>query len=105
MKPQLQNEKERLCLSCMKCCREVIVYTHPVLYSCPAEMLVEFYQARGFSVTRLKEDAIILSFKHDCQHLTPAGCDIYDQRPEACRDYSGIEDFGDECLWSQLKKK
>src|SRR5262249_53138238 len=27
----------------------------------------------------------------DCEHLTPGGCGIYPDRPEACREY--------HCLW------
>lgn len=99
------TEKERLCIACQKCCRELFVYTHPVLYDCPADFVVDFYRARGFDVTLMKEDAIIMSLKHPCPHLTEAGCDIYDTRPRACREYSGIEDFGDECLWSTIKEE
>ncbi len=98
------TEKERLCISCQKCCKELIVYTHPILYECSAERLVDFYEARGFSVMRLEEDAIILSFEHICPHLTPEGCDIYETRPDVCREYSGIEDFGKECLWSTIEE-
>jgi Fe-S-cluster containining protein len=103
MKTRDLTEKERLCISCQKCCKELFIYTHPVLYSCPAGTIVDFYKARGFDVNRLEEDAIILSFKHTCPHLTSGGCDIYDHRPQACADYSGIEDFGQDCLWSTLK--
>ncbi len=103
MKKRDFTEKERLCISCQKCCNELFVYTHPVLYSCSAETIVDFYKARGFDVSRLEEDAIILSFKHTCPHLTPDGCDIYEDRPKACAEYSGIEDFGEGCLWSTLE--
>ena len=103
MKAKRLSEKERLCLSCLKCCRELSIYTHPVLYSCPAEDIVEFYEARGFHVVRLEEDAVVLSIAHACPHLTPEGCDIYERRPKVCREYSGIEDFGAGCLWSKLK--
>jgi len=105
MEPKKLTEKEKLCISCQKCCKEIFVYTHPVLYSCPAEMIAEFYEARGFTVTRLKEDAMILSLAHTCPHLTPEGCDIYEKRPNACEEYSGIEDFGEGCLWSSLKEE
>ena len=103
MKAKELSEKERLCISCQKCCKEIFIYTHPILYSCPTNTVVDFYRARGFDVTKLGEDALILSLKHTCPHLTPEGCDIYEKRPKACVDYSGIEDFGDDCLWSTLK--
>ena len=99
------TEKERLCISCQKCCREISIYSHPVLYSCTAEKIIEFYKGRGFKVTRLEEDALIISFKHVCPHLTPEGCDIYENRPGACAEYSGIEDFGKGCLWSAIDEK
>lgn len=104
MNPKGKTEKERSCLSCQKCCRELSIYTHPILYSCPAEDIVDFYEARGFHVTRLEEDAVVLTIEHTCPHLTPDGCDIYESRPKVCREYSGIEDFGEGCLWSKLKK-
>jgi len=103
MKKKELTEKERLCIACQKCCKELFIYTHPVLYDCPAGTIADFYKARGFDVTTLEENAMILSFKHICPHLTPAGCDIYETRPTACSDYSGIEDFGEGCLWSSLK--
>jgi Fe-S-cluster containining protein len=104
MKQKELTEKERLCLACRKCCREISIYTHPILYMCDAGKIVDFYKARGFEVTRLEEDAIILSLPHVCPHLTGAGCDIYESRPAACAEYSGIEDFGEACLWSTLEE-
>ena len=102
MKKRKLTKKQQLCLACQKCCKELFVYTHPLLYDCSAEELVNFYRTRGFDVAHLEEDAVVLSFKHTCQHLTPQGCDIYDERPLSCAQYSGLEDFGDECLWSTL---
>jgi len=104
MAPRKLSKKQELCISCQKCCKEILVYTHPVLYSCDAGELETFYRTRGFEVTRLEEDAIILSFKHTCQHLTPQGCDIYENRPASCAGYSGIDDFGGACLWSTLEE-
>ncbi len=66
---------------------------------------MEFYEARGFQVARLEEDAIVLSIEQTCPHLTPEGCDIYERRPKVCKEYSGVEDFGERCLLSKLKKK
>jgi Fe-S-cluster containining protein len=97
------TEKEKLCISCQNCGKELSIYSHPILYGCQAEKIVEFYEARGLTVTRLEEDALIISFPHICQHLTAEGCAIYENRPDSCAEYSGIEDFGDRCLWSTLK--
>lgn len=97
-------EKEKLCIICSKCCREIGIYTHPGLYTCSAEELVEFYEARGFAVTK-SGDALILSLKISCPHLTQVGCDIYERRPQVCKEYSGLDDFGDGCLWSVLPEQ
>ena len=59
---------------------------------------------RGYDV-RKDRGALLLSFPLSCPHLTEDGCSIYEERPWSCREYNGIEDFGDECLWSGLKKK
>ena len=95
------TQKQRLCLSCMRCCKEVGIYTHPGMYISTPEELATFYEARGFSVARSGE-LLVLTLKHPCPHLTPDGCDIYENRPRICADYSGLEDFGDRCLWSAL---
>ena len=94
-------EKEQLCVACCKCCREVGIYTHPAMYSNTPEELIEFYQAKGFSVARTG-DLLAITIKMPCPHLTPAGCDLYETRPKVCRDYSGIKDFGTGCFWSAL---
>ncbi len=95
------TEKQKLCVSCMKCCREVGIYTHPDMYVNTAEELIHFYEARGFSVER-SGDMLVLSLRHSCPHLTAAGCDIYEKRPQVCKDYSGPADFGSSCLWANL---
>ncbi len=94
-------EKEQLCIACSRCCREIGIYTHPGLYTCSEEEIVKFYQTRGFTVEK-SDEVLILTLKHSCPHLTPKGCDIYKQRPRVCRDYSGLDDFGESCLWSAL---
>ncbi len=105
MKSKKQKEREALCKACQRCCKELYIYTHPVMYGCSAQKVIDFYEARGFSVTRLEKDALILGLHYPCPHLTPQGCAIYEKRPQACREYSGIEDFGEECLWSTLERE
>ncbi len=98
-----KSRKQRLCLECQKCCRSVGVYTHPDLYDGSTKEIMEFYKMRGF--TEQKDNgALLLTIPLPCPHLTTDGCGIYEKRPLACRKYSGIEDFGRECLWSRLKK-
>lgn len=71
------------------------------MYDCTVEDLIEFYETRGFRATK-SGDLIVLTLKQTCPHLTPVGCDIYEKRPQVCRDYSGLNDFGSECFWSIL---
>jgi len=96
---KLKSRKQKLCIECQKCCRDVSVYTRADLYNCSNRKVIEFYRTRGFKVHK-EGDAILLTFSIPCPHLTPDGCDIYEKRPEVCREYDGMEDFDEECLWS-----
>lgn len=95
------TEKQHLCIACSKCCREIGVYTHYNLYDCSEKDFVQFYETRGFKVTK-SEEVFVLTLKLSCPHLTPVGCDIYEKRPQVCRDYSGLNDFGSDCFWAVL---
>ena len=98
-----KSRKQKLCLECQKCCSNVAVYTHPDFYDCSGEQVVEFYRMRGFGVQN-DRGALLLTIPFPCPHLAADGCKIYEQRPQACQEYNGIDDFGSECLWSRLKK-
>ncbi|HMK60412.1 MAG TPA: YkgJ family cysteine cluster protein [Dissulfurispiraceae bacterium] len=98
------TEKQRLCIECKKCCTKVGVYTDPSIYELPEKDIIHFYEARGAEVNRSGSELFIL-FDVPCPHLTTQGCDIYERRPKICRIYSGLDEFGDECLWSDLCKK
>jgi len=98
------TKKQRLCIECRKCCTKVGVYTDPSIYELPENDVIHFYQARGAEISRSGSDLFIL-FDLPCPHLTTQGCAIYERRPRICRIYSGLEEFGDECLWSSLPKK
>ena len=97
------SRKQKLCIECQKCCRDVSVYTRHDLYGCSKKKVLEFYEKRGFSVQK-EGDKILLTLSMPCPNLTPDGCAIYETRPETCREYDGMEDFGEECLWSLLRK-
>ena len=98
------SAKQKLCIECQKCCTNVAVYTHPDFYECDPKEVRNFYKLRGFHVCK-DNGALLLTVPYPCPNLTAEGCKIYDKRPQTCRDYDGLEDFGDECLWSGLKKK
>lgn len=94
-------EKQELCLSCRKCCMEVGIYTHAGFYTCGEGPIIDFYEKRGFTVTR-SDELLVLTIKVPCPHLKAEGCDIYENRPKVCMDYSGVDDFGKGCFWSSL---
>ena len=95
------TEKQRMCVACRKCCEAVGVYIDPDIYTSSAKELTAFYKARGFSVSR-EDGLLFLVLDYPCPQLTRNGCGIYRKRPGICRTYSGLEDFGDGCLWSTL---
>ncbi len=99
-----KSRKQRLCIECQKCCRNVAIYTHPDFYNCSAKEVRNFYKLRGFDVQK-ENGALLLSLPLPCPHLTQDGCNIYEKRPQSCRDYDGIDDLGEECLWSKIENK
>jgi Fe-S-cluster containining protein len=96
------SRKQKLCIECQKCCKNIAVYTHPDFYDCSAKEVLDFYKMRGVGVQKDK-GAFLISFSFPCPHLTQDGCNIYEKRPKLCREYNGIEDFGEGCLLSILK--
>lgn len=101
MEKKISTEKQRLCITCRKCCMEVGIYTHPDMYTCSEEETVHFYETRGFTVGKI-EDLLVLTLKYPCPQLTTKGCAVYKERPQVCIDYSGLEDFGKDCFWSSI---
>ncbi len=104
MKTKKLSKKEQLCIKCRKCCEKVGVYTDPAIYEISEKEVVLFYQARGATVTK-SDDELFIVFDLPCPHLSKTGCAIYKSRPTICRIYSGLHEFGDDCLWSTLTKK
>ena len=98
------SKKQQLCVECRKCCEKVGVYTDPAIYEISEQEVVHFYQARGATVTKSDSELFIV-FDLPCPHLLKNGCAIYKNRPKICRIYSGLHEFGDDCLWSTLSKK
>ena len=77
----------------MECCGTLVV---PNSYRDPA--LAELYEARGVEYYDYNRFLIIPSI---CKHLTHKGCDIYNDRPLACRMYDGrmLPFMKDKCKW------
>lgn len=112
---EIEKEKQRLCLTCLKCCKEAMVIldiekSREKLYA----DTVNFYQTRGCRV-KIEADLpflthrrLFINFPSVCQHLDPlAGCRIYEKRPVICRRYDGRSDPGmtDFCKWHELKEE
>ena len=91
------TKKKKLCLQCMECCKVFYVTTTWERYE-----EKEFYELRGCEVRPYKGYYIVI-VPLPCPHLTPQGCDIYNKRPQVCRDYDGRKDpfMKDKCLWNE----
>lgn len=97
------TKKQQLCIACRKCCEELGVFTFNGFYEDAPADVQHFYEARGCTVTKSESGLIYLSMKVSCPHLTADGCAIYEKRPAICKKYSGLEELGEQCLWSTLK--
>lgn len=102
--PEL-TEKQKLCLNCQRCCRQVNILT---AYSSDNEEIKKFFATRGFKVydaaiSENKDDKrILLTLEYPCPFLTPLGCAIYATRPEICKAYDGTLDNTVDCAWRSL---
>jgi Fe-S-cluster containining protein len=94
--------KQQLCITCRRCCKSLGMYLDPENYVSPKEDVAGFYAARGFEVYEHGELFLLIHPDFPCPNLTEKGCKIYNKRPNICKEYSGIEDLGEECLWSSL---
>jgi len=97
-----EKKKQRLCLQCMECCKNLTV---PIESIC--QEAIEFYAARNCRITPILggRQGVVIPFP--CPHVTPEGCDIYDERPIACKQYDGTKDplMKDKCLWIKKNRK
>ena len=51
----------------------------------------------------VSNNALVVSFPHICPHLTERGCNIYDNRPLACKLFDGRKHIvsNDFCEWGK----
>ena len=102
MKTKKLPVKQQLSISCQRCCKSVGMYLDPANYIAEEKDIARFYAARGFEVCEHNGLLLLIHSNLPCPNLATNGCTIYEKRPEICRGYSGIDDMGDECLWSGL---
>jgi len=95
------TKKRKLCLRCLECCK---VFYIPVRIATEAEK--EFYEARGCTIENFRGNEVVV-IPLPCPHLTPEGCDIYDERSEICKSYDGTKDplMKDKCLWIEKNRR
>ncbi len=97
-----KKKKEKLCLQCMECCKNLAV---PIESISPET--IEFYIVRNCRIASILGGKRGVVIPLPCPHLTPEGCDIYSKRPLACRQYDGTKDplMKDKCLWIKKNRK
>lgn len=89
------ESNSQICIACQACCR-VLTFERPPM----EKRTLDFYRARGCKIfpvkytgqDNLQYDIHAIMVPTICPHLTMGGCDIWDARPQACRDYDGRED-------------
>jgi len=91
------SNEQKVCMKCQECCRWLTF----ILSAETAITLQEFYEVRGCKIKDVpgnpKAKAVMVPTI--CPNITPWGCDIYQRRPRACRDYDGRDDpfIGEKC--------
>ncbi len=91
------TEKQRLCLSCMECCRYLGFKTVSL-----GKESKELLRIRGVKVFDCGNNKSFLAIPSVCPELSLGGCKIYEKRPAACRNHDGRNDPMVDCLWKVL---
>ena len=94
----LTAEDQKICLSCMECCKWLGFVITPTGEQ-NIDELIQMYRWRGCEVKHVIDNQIFLVAPSKCQHLTVLGCSIYHTRPAWCRRYDGRTDpaLADKC--------
>jgi len=98
----MEKLKSELCLKCLRCCKILkLTFEAP-----PSPMMTEFYKVRGCKVGYDAENRyFFLAIPYTCPQLTENGCAIYENRPQACKDYDGRFDCTVDCMWKEINDK
>ena len=80
-----------ICLTCQACCK---YFMTPMPWARLADLIKakEYYKARGAKKVISINNRIWAVWEIKCPHLTKIGCDIYEHRPQACREFNGHQD-------------
>lgn len=95
------EEKSKLCLECMECCK---ILTFPIKYDLET---TSFYLARGMQLHyEHRYDVFVVEVPHICEQLDEEkGCMIYKDRPDACKHFDGRNYAATEgrCKWPKVE--
>lgn len=107
----MNPEHQKVCQECGECCKSIIFQVwKPEL---PKEKIhhIEFFNIRGLKILREFNKFMEVSVPLDCPHLQYRyneekargiySCDIYGDRPEACKKFDGRL----APVWHELKCK
>ena len=86
----LTAEQQKICIKCGECCRWM-TFTLNIPEAKRRQKFIEFYKVRE-CVVKIEEEQTVVMIPHICPHLKDDGCDIYEDRPIACREYNGRYD-------------
>lgn len=85
-KTKATTPEQRVCIECQECCR----YLTFIVGEDVINLYSEIYTVRGCKIRRVKgEKTYSLRVPSVCPHLTPDGCNIYETRPQHCKEYDG----------------
>lgn len=82
------KQNKLICINCSLCCEHVSICIDPP-NSPKDEDTIRWYLYHNFHVYITDEDLWYVEIEMKCKHLNSRGeCDIYENRPQICRDYS-----------------
>lgn len=88
-----------ICVKCNECCKWMTFTISPESKSA-MDKFTEFYKARGCKV-KMGTDSLVVMVPYMCANLNliTGYCDIYNRRPQLCREYDGRWDphMADKC--------
>ena len=75
-------DQQKKCLKCRECC-EYVEYPVTML----STEAIEYFIFRGEQMYIDPAGVLMVRQHKPCKYLTEAGCSIYENRPEACREF------------------
>lgn len=102
----MSDEKQKLCLECLECCKIILVRLNmkeAQYYFTPSAMA--FWEMRDCKPWIDDTGQPWLVVPKTCQHLNVlTGCMIYEDRSDECRNYDGLKDpwIRKVCKWNEL---